>query len=338
MVNMYTSFYNLKEKPFEITPDPRFLYLSKSHREALAHLVYAVKERKGFTVITGEVGTGKTVLIQTLLSRLDGKTRVAYLFNPKLGPNEFLNYICEDLGLKGLKKYKVQYLNILHSFLLNCHTMNENVVLIVDEAQNLVPELLEEIRLLTNFETSRGKLLQVILMGQPEFDDTLDRSDCRQLRQRVTLRYHLEPLNEDETREYIKHRLKKAGGLDPDFFTSKAIDKIYRYSKGIPRVINILCDNALVIGFAREKRIIGDEIIWAAIRDREGPRFRKRYNRLRAIRLACVGAVVLLGSFFLWEYEVFQAGKAASSHWIGIFIDTMGRAFQEIWQKISGLL
>src|SRR4030043_217602 len=213
---MHTKFFGFKSKPFEITPDPKFLFLSESHKEALAHLTYAVRERKGFTVITGEVGTGKTTLVQALLSRLDGNTRTAYLFNPKLGSTDFLHYICEDLGVKGQKRSKGQYLAHLHNFLMACYARHENVVLIIDEAHTLDPKLLEEVRLLTNLETPKGKLLQVILLGQPELDDVLNRPEFRQLKQRVSLRYYIKPLNREEMDVYIKRRLRVAGAVDPE--------------------------------------------------------------------------------------------------------------------------
>lgn len=268
---MYTAFYNLREKPFEITPDPRFLYMSENHKEGLAHLEYAVKERRGFTVITGEVGTGKTTLVQTLLSRLDGATRTAYLFNPKMGPNDFLHYICEDLGVKGATRTKAGALSELHKFLLECYRRKENVVLIVDEAQNLNRQLLEEVRLLTNLETAKNKLLQVILIGQPELNEVLNDSKTRALKQRIGLRYHIKPLDRAKTHEYIKVRLKRAGAIDANIFTPKAVDLIYRYSKGIPRSINIVCDNALLSGYASDQKVIGEEIIEEVIRNLEGP-------------------------------------------------------------------
>ena len=273
---MYTKFYGLREKPFEITPDPRFLYLSENHKEALAHLTYAVRERKGFTVITGEVGTGKTTLVQTLLSRLDGNTRTAYLFNPKLGSTDFLHYICEDLGLKGQKRSKGQYLASLHNFLMSCYARNENVVLIIDEAHTLDPKLLEEVRLLTNLETPKSKLLQVVLMGQPELNEILNRPQFRQLKQRISLRYHMQPLNKEETREYIKKRMRMAGTVDPDIFTPKAVKVIYEYSKGIPRLINIVCDNALLAGYAADQKVIGKSIVCEVINRLDGVNLQKK--------------------------------------------------------------
>lgn len=312
---MYTAFYNLRERPFEITPDPRFLYMSENHREGLAHLEYAVKERRGFTVITGEVGTGKTTLVQTLLSRLDGTTRTAYLFNPRMGPNDFLHYICEDLGVKGATKTKAGALSELHKFLLECYRRKENVVLIVDEAQNLDRQLLEEVRLLTNLETAKNKLLQVILIGQPELNEVLNEAKTRALKQRIGLRYHIKPLNRDETHEYIKVRLKRAGAIDASIFTPKAVELIYRYSKGIPRSINIVCDNALLSGYASDQKVIGEEIIKDVIRGLEGPETGK--NR-KSLVFVALGAGMLIGLVvLLWLSPGFLGGLKTRMAWFG---------------------
>ncbi len=298
---MYTQFYRLKEKPFEITPDPRFLYLSENHREALAHLTYAVKEKKGFTVITGEVGTGKTTLVQSLLSQLDGNTRTAYIFNPTLGPTDFLHYICEDLGIKGQRRSKRQDLIDLQNFLLNSYSHNENVVLIIDEAQGLDPKVLEEVRLLTNLETPKAKLLQVILMGQPELNNILNQNQFRQLKQRITLRYHINPLSKEETKKYIYLRLTRAGAVDPNIFTEKAIREIYRYTKGIPRMINIVCDNALITGYATDKKIIDKKIISEVIRNLEGKDFKKKSKKAILILVVILLTIFLIISNPLWE-------------------------------------
>ncbi len=274
---MYEQFYGLKQKPFEITPDPRFLYMSEQHREAYAHLTYALNESKGFTVITGEVGTGKTTLIQMLMSRLDGHTRTAHLFNPKLSTRDFLKYICHDLGLKteGLTT-KGELITLLHSFLLECYARNERVILIIDEAQTLSPNLFEEVRLLTNLETPKSKLLQVILMGQPELDKILADQRFRQLRQRISVRYYLKPLNRKETKEYIEKRLKVAGARDVNLFDEGAVREVHRRSNGIPRLINVLCDNALVTGFVEEKPIIDRGIVREVAKDMEGPMTKPR--------------------------------------------------------------
>lgn len=297
---MYTKFFGFKSKPFEITPDPKFLFLSESHKEALAHLTYAVRERKGFTVITGEVGTGKTTLVQSLLGRLDGSARTAYIFNPKLSATDLLHSICEDFGMKSPKRSKGQYISQLHKFLLDCYARNENVVLIIDEAHILDPNLLEEIRLLTNLETPKSKLLQVILIGQPELDDTLNSPEFRQLKQRVSLRYHLQPLNQDETREFIRRRLRIGGVTDPDMFTSKAMKRIFRYSKGIPRLINIVCDNALLRGYANDQKVIGQKIIRDVINNLDGSSLQKKRGRsilfkvIPMVLLSLVAFIILM--------------------------------------------
>ncbi len=295
---MYEQFYGLKQKPFEITPDPRFLYMSEQHREAYAHLTYALNESKGFTVITGEVGTGKTTLIQMLMSRLDGHTRTAHLFNPKLSTRDFLKYICHDLGLKteGLTT-KGELITLLHSFLLECYARNERVILIIDEAQTLSPNLFEEVRLLTNLETPKSKLLQVILMGQPELDKILADQRFRQLRQRISVRYYLKPLNRKETKEYIEKRLKVAGARDVNLFDEGAVREVHRRSNGIPRLINVLCDNALVTGFVEEKPIIDRGIVREVAKDMEGPMTKPRavWNYLF---FSVIFMIILVGILF----------------------------------------
>ena len=299
---MYNKFYGLKDKPFEITPDPRYLYLSESHREALAHLTYALNESKGFTVITGEVGTGKTTLVQMLLSRLDSHTRIAHLFNPKLGIRDFFKYICQDFGLKtnGFST-KGEFLTLLHSFLMECYARRERVVLIVDEAQTLSPALLEEVRLLTNLETPKAKLLQVILLGQPELDTTLARNEFRQLKQRISLRFNLKPLNRQDTAEYIIRRLKAAGARNSDLFGDDAVKEIFRYSKGIPRLINVICDNSLMTGFVYEKHRIDRDIVREVIKDMEGPSVRKSW---KAIFLPAIVILAIAGMLIAWWGDI----------------------------------
>jgi general secretion pathway protein A len=259
---MYESFYGLTQNPFNVTPNPEFIFLGKNHREALAQLLYGVREKKGFIVITGEVGTGKTTLIHFLLEKLEGNnhTRTALLFNPKLTVHDFIQYILKDLGVRVQGQTKGEHLHHLHRYLLNAYRKGERVVLIVDEAQGLNPDLLEEIRLLSNLETSKSKLIQIVLVGQPELDKTLSQPEFRQLRQRINLRYHLTPLSEKETREYIEKRLRVAGSHEP-IFTDQAIQEIYRRSGGIPRLINILCDNALLNGYALDQKQVGEKSI-----------------------------------------------------------------------------
>ncbi len=268
---MYEKFFGFKERPFEITPDPKYVYLSEIHQEALAYLQFAVREGKGFSVITGEAGTGKTTLVHMLLSKLDDHIRTCYIFNPILDRSDFLNYICDDLGIEsdGMKS-RGQSLAALHSFLLDRFARNEKVFLIIDEAQSMEPGLLQEVRLLTNLETSKNKLLHVILLGQPELDRTLDEPAFRPLKQRISVRYHLRHLDLRETTEYIRYRLKRAGSRSIAIFDSGAVSEIYRYAKGIPRLINIVCDNALLTGFSREQNRIGKEIIREVIGDLEG--------------------------------------------------------------------
>jgi general secretion pathway protein A len=330
---MYTKFYGLKEKPFEITPDPKFLFLSENHKEALAHLTYAVRERKGFTVVTGEVGTGKTTLVQTLLSKLDGNTKTAYLFNPMMGSTDFLHYICQDLGLKTLKRSKGQYLSQLHKFLMSCYSRNETVVLIVDEAHKLDPKLLEEVRLLTNLETSKNKLLQVILIGQPELNEVLEDPQYRQLKQRVSLRYHIYPLNKEDTKKYIKRRLRIAGTFDLNIFTPKALNKIYEYSEGTPRLINIICDNALLMGYGADQKVIGSKIIKEVINNLDRLGLQKRRRRFILFKLIPIGVISLV-AFIIFISLLGRGGGMTG--WIPFFKNTIFRFFQEILGKSSG--
>jgi general secretion pathway protein A len=277
---MYEKFYGLKENPFNMTPDPHFIYLGENHREALAHLVYGVTQKKGFIAITGEVGTGKTTLIRYLLSQLNGSdhTKTAFLFNPKLTVTDFFEYILKDLGVNVQGGTKGNYLHALNQTLLNAYQSGEKVVLIVDEAQGLSPALLEEIRLLSNFETTKSKLLQIVLVGQPELDKTLKQPKFRQIRQRINMRYHLNPLSQKGTKEYIEKRLQIAGAKGP-LLTKSAIREIYRISRGIPRLINILCDNSLLNGYAQDRRIIDKKLVKEAAKDLKlGGKFRNFWH------------------------------------------------------------
>jgi general secretion pathway protein A len=303
--NMYEQFYGLRENPFDVTPNPEYIYLGEHHREALAQLLYGVREKKGFIVITGEVGTGKTTLIRYLLDKLDGNglTKTAFLFNPKLAVNDFIQYILKDLGVRVQGQTKGEYLHNLHRYLLNAYQRDERVILIVDEAQGLKPELLEEIRLLSNLETSRSKLLQIVLLGQPELDKTLSQPEFRQLRQRINLRYHLEPLSEKETKEYIGKRLRIAGAREP-IFTEKAIKEIYLKSGGIPRLINILCDNALLNGYALDQKLIDKGSVREVAKDLN---LKKRSRRMLFLFLVCIS--ITAGILILF---VFGMGRATA--------------------------
>lgn len=260
---MYAEFFNLREKPFNLTPSPRFLYLGESHREALALLTYGVVERKGFILLTGEVGTGKTTIVQALLKTLDKRVERVHLSNPLLSPREFIGYLAHSvLKSKPDLKSKADFLLAFEEYLRKCAQQQSNFVLIIDEAQKLSFELLEEIRLLSNMETADEKLINIFLVGQPELNDKLSEPRCRPLLQRISVRHHIAPLNLNETGEYIRTRLQVAGSSDPNkVFAGDAIKAVHRFSQGYPRMINILSDNALLLAYSRGTRKITDRVI-----------------------------------------------------------------------------
>ncbi|MGO9540252.1 MAG: ExeA family protein [Terriglobales bacterium] len=266
---MYKSFYHLQRNPFEITPDPSFLFPTMRHNEALATLYYGVTSHRGFVVLTGEVGTGKTLILRSLLGLLQRRdVAFALIFNPTLSPMEFLRYIARDFGLTVGDKAKDELIHVLNGFLLQRHQKKLTTILVVDEAHHLSPEILEEIRLLTNLETSQQKLLQIVLAGQPELDQKLDSHELRQLKQRIALRCHLDPLSLNETREYMTRRLKIAGATGVNqIFSSPAIEAVFSHSRGIPRLINTICENALLAGYAQHAATITSEIIDDVARD-----------------------------------------------------------------------
>ena len=279
---MYLNFYGLSEVPFGPTPDPKFLFQSTRHREALAQLIYGVTERKGFIVLTGEIGTGKTTLLRTLLGRLDPETPVAYVHNSSLPFDGVLEYVLQDWGVKSEATTQAQRLIELNAFLIDQHRRGTSPVLVIDEAQHLSIETLEAIRLLSNFETTQQKLIQILLVGQPELRDTLNRPELRQLKQRIGLRCHIGPLSPEETRLYIRHRLRIAGAGDNGLFTDAAVQRIAEYSRGIPRVINIVCDHCLLSGYADSKRRIEAKAVDEAIEyleDGERPSWKRRRER-----------------------------------------------------------
>jgi len=260
---LYQRHFGLAEAPFNITPDPSFLYLSASHREGLAQLSYGIRARKGFVVLTGEVGTGKTTLIHALLNDLNGSAHTALIFSAVASPAHLLRTVCEEFGLIEPKRPLQEihdYLVTLNEFLLESYRKGENCALIIDESQNLSAEVLESIRLLSNFETSKDKLLQILLVGQPELAVRLNSPELRQLKQRVMLRHHLRTLSLQECCEYVSHRLKVAGG-ELSIFTANALESIYSYSGGIPRIVNVLCDNALLTGYALGRKEIDTRIL-----------------------------------------------------------------------------
>ena len=263
---MYSSFFGLNEKPFSITPDPRYLYMSERHAEALAHLIYGVKESGGFIQLTGEVGTGKTTLVRSLLQQLPDFADVAVVLNSQLSRVEFLSSICEELHVElPEQRNSIKALtDALNAYLLKNHSLGRRTILIVDEAQNLRVDVLEQVRLLTNLETAKQKLLQIILIGQPELRELLARNDMRQLAQRITGRYHLEPLTRDETAAYIEHRLKVAGAIGP-IFSAAAKRDLFRLSGGVPRMINVIADRALLGAYTQEEREVTPELVRAAL-------------------------------------------------------------------------
>ena len=264
---MYTAFYGLREKPFSLTPNPAFLYLSDSHREALAHLVYGLEQGEGFIVLAGEVGTGKTTLCRSLLERIEPNSEIAILFNPSNNDIELLQSISEEFGLPSERRSRRQLVSALNEFLLDCHGRERRVILIVDEAQNLSSATLEQIRLLSNLETASSKLIQIILLGQPELETKLDSDSLRQLRQRVTVRWSLRPFSVQDTGAYVQHRLTVAAGAAREIFSPGALREVHRLTGGIPRLINVLCDRALLVGYADSNHRIGRKRVRQAARE-----------------------------------------------------------------------
>jgi general secretion pathway protein A len=258
---MYVEFYGLVRPPFEMTPDPAFLYLGETHREGLATLLYGVQAGKGFVLLTGEVGTGKTTLLHALLGQLDANTASAFLFNPKLDPLDFFLVLFDEFGIQKACHTKAEYLLALNHFLIERLERNQTTLLIIDEAQNLSPEMLEEVRLLSNLETPTKKLLQIMLVGQPELNQVLARPELRQLRQRIVLRHHLRPFDPQELDEYIAERLSLAGYTGKGIFKRSARREIHAVTGGVPRLVNVVCDGALLQGYAREQSVIGAELI-----------------------------------------------------------------------------
>ena len=310
---MYTSFFGLQEKPFAITPDPRYLYLSERHAEALAHLLYGINEAGGFIQLTGEVGTGKTTVIRSLLEQLPGHAEVALILNPRITPPEFLLTICEELHLQvppESRNSTKALMDQLGHYLLEAHARGRRVVLIVDEAQNLSFETLEQVRLLTNLETATTKLLQIILIGQEELRALLEQPDLRQLAQRITGRYHLSPLSRDESAGYVKHRMRVAGAT-AEAFTPGALREIHRLSNGIPRVINVVSDRALLGAFTREDHRVGASYIRQAASEVYGRPIPAPW--LRWATVGAVAAALALVAFGAWSLFGREDSKTAAA-------------------------
>lgn len=267
---MYLNFYGLKEKPFNVTADPNFLFFSRRHREAFDHLIYGIKERKGFLEITGEIGTGKTTLCKALLSQLNEKYKTAFILNSNLPEVQLLSAIASDFGLTIKPKTKINLLTDLNRFLLEQLKLRYNVVLIIDEAQNLKAAQLEQIRLLSNLETEKEKLIQIILVGQPDLKVKLDSPALEQLRQRIAVRYHILPLDKNEIADYISHRLRVAGCDGNLRFEDGAVNEIYEYAGGVPRLINLVCDRTLLLGFVTETKTVTAEMVKHSVEEIEG--------------------------------------------------------------------
>jgi general secretion pathway protein A len=310
---MYLSFFGLNEKPFAITPDPRYLYLSERHAEALAHLLYGVNEAGGFVQLTGEVGTGKTTIVRSLLAQTPKNADVALILNPRMTAPEFLLTICEELGV-GVPDAAIgsikDLVDILNRCLLRAHASNRRVVLVVDEAQNLSPDVLEQVRLLTNLETETQKLLQIILIGQPELRELLGRTELRQLAQRITGRYHLAPLSREETAAYVRHRLRVAGST-ADTFTPASLREIHRHSGGVPRVINVICDRALLGAYTQEQHNVSPGVVRRAAEEVFGRSLSPPW--LPWVATGAAAVLLAATGFGVWRYGLDRDGEAVAS-------------------------
>ena len=267
---MYLEYYKLSHAPFDITPNPRFLFHSTKHREAFNHLLYGIRERKGFVQLTGEVGAGKTTLCRALLEQLDSNFSTALILNPVLSPDELMKAIATEFGLNVKGRDRLETISTIGEFLLKQIELGRETVLIIDEAQDLTEELLEQVRLLSNIETDDRKLLQIVLMGQPELRERLNSPRLKQLRQRITVRFHLAALTRVEVAQYIQHRLQVAGAKGLPFFTAPAHWRIFNYSQGIPRLVNAVCDKALLASFVGRSERVTFSMVGRAIRELEG--------------------------------------------------------------------
>jgi len=309
---MYLTFFGLNEKPFAITPDPRYLYLSERHGEALAHLMYGINEAGGFVQLTGEVGTGKTTIVRSLLAQTPKNAEIALILNPRMTAPEFLLTICEELGIgvqdaaPGSLKDLV---DILSDYLLRAHAAGKRVVLVVDEAQNLSPDVLEQVRLLTNLETNTQKLLQIILIGQPELRELLSRNELRQLAQRITGRYHLNPLSHEESAAYVLHRLRVAGATT-DSFAPAALNEVFRLSQGVPRVINVICDRALLGAYSLDRHRVTANLVRAAAAEVFGRRFTPHW--LPWALTAGSAALLSIATVALWNLQPWSTRPGAA--------------------------
>ena len=311
---MYTSFFGLNEKPFTITPDPRYLFMSERHGEGLAHLVYGVTESGGFIQLTGEVGTGKTTLVRTLLGQIPAEVDIALILNPQLTAVEFLTAICEELSiaLPEDKDSTKALVDVLNRHLLDAHARGRRTILLIDEAQNLDEDVLEQLRLLTNLETAKQKLLQIILIAQPELREKLSQINLRQLAQRVTGRYHLEPLSREESDKYIHHRLRVAGALT-EIFDSRAKREVFRLSGGVPRLINVICDRALLGAYSRESRTVNKRLVRRAATEVSGQPLPPAFMKMVVPVISVIGIMVIGAAIWaMFEQESSTSGSMVS--------------------------
>ncbi len=300
---MYLNFYGFREKPFNLTPDPRFVFLSKTHKEAFAHLLYGINNRVGFIALTGEVGSGKTTVLRALFGQLDtDHYRTALIFNPCLSPEVLLQNVNRELGIPTNVSDNSSFLDSLNVFLLRQNAEGRTVVLVIDEAQNLEASVLEQIRLISNLETDREKLIQIVLAGQPELIQILKRNEMRQLSQRINVRYHLQAMDFQDTIDYINHRLDVAGGRGGTIFSGRALKRIYRYSRGLPRLVNAACDRVLLAGYARDTVKIDSWIAAAGIKDmrRDGAAYTRKRRLILIPTFGLLTAVFATGIYFKW--------------------------------------
>ncbi len=329
---MYSHFFGFKERPFKLLPDPTYLFLSKSHEEALAHLKYTLRHGDGFVEIIGEVGTGKTTLCRVFLDRLQDDTVAAYIFNPRLDEVQLLKAINDELGIASSADNTKDLIDTLNAFLMQQKAAGKNVIVIIDEAQNLSIEVLEQLRLLSNLETTRSKLLQIILVGQPELGEMLDSHELRQLGQRVTLSCYLAPLTFKETCAYIEHRLQIALTKPGHLFSKNALKEIYTYTGGIPRLINIICDRSLLIAYSRNRKKISRNIIRLAIRELSSRGdLRKRFPlKIRTTAVVMIAVAAVLSVFLLpgiVQRTAEQVPSAMLSHTVSEIKDTSAVVF-----------
>lgn len=313
---MYLKFYDLSKEPFHITPDPEFLYLSPSHKEAMAAIIYGIEQRKGFVAIIGAVGVGKTTILRSYLDAADRQhLKIIYIFNARLTFNGLLKSIFQELEIKPKSRDAVEMVNSLYEVLIEEYKSGNTLVLVIDEAQNMPVETLENLRMLSNLETTKDKLIQIVLIGQPEFEETLNLDQLRQLKQRIAVRSTIMPLTNEESLEYIKYRIMRAGGLASSCFTKQALNEIVKKARGIPRVINILCDNSLINGFGYQQKPVGLKVVREVIADLKGRRKRRglKIGLAFGVPSVSLAAIVLVGAYF------FDRLPPISSYWKEMF-------------------